>query len=304
MADDEQAARIAREVVLSTFAGEGAKGLTWAFRRITAAMVDLYLEEGAVVFAEGDPATHQYFIVDGEVKLTGSGLREVTFGPRSTVGMLDAVLERPLSWTAVVQRKAHILRIRIEDWLDVLEDSFELSRMIIRNIAAGVHRLRLRSPPLGGFDEPPSLPAASDGPRHLHLVDRVLLLRGVPVFARASIQAVSSLAELAAELRPAAEQVLARSGEPKRHMLVVASGEISATCPAPALRGRFGRGTLVCGALAIGDATDYEVRAEVPSHVLAIARDDYFDIMEEHFGLFRSTLRALVEERDLLVRRG
>jgi hypothetical protein len=87
-------------------------------------------------------------------------------------------------------------------------------------------------------------------------------------------------------------------------MLIVASGEISATCEAPTLTGRFGRGALVCGALAIGDATDYELRAEVPTHVLEIARNDYFDIMEEHFGLFRSTLRALVEERDLLVRRG
>jgi CRP-like cAMP-binding protein len=303
MADKEQAERIAREVVLSTFAGE-AKGLSWAFQRISAAMVDLYLDEGTVVFTEGDPATHQYFVVEGELKLSGSG-RQVVFGPKSAVGMFDATLERPLSWTGVVARKAHLLRIRIDDWLDVLEDSFELSRIIVTNIAGGLHQLRLRPPPLGGFDDPPPLRVpVPDEPRSLQLVDRMLLLREVPVFARASIQALTSLAELATELRIGADEVLAPGGEPKRQMFVVASGEITATLEAPALTGRFGRGALVCGALAIAGAADYEFRATMPTHALAVARDDYLDVMEEHFGLFRSTLRALVEERDQLTRRG
>jgi CRP-like cAMP-binding protein len=306
MADEEQAVRIAREVVLSTFAGD-VKGLTWAFTRISAAMQDLYLEEGAVLFAEGGVATYQYFVVDGEVKMSGSGTgtRELTFGPKTAVGMIDAILERPLSWTAVVSRKAHILRIRIEDWLEVLEDSFELARIIVTNIAAGLQRLRVRPPPLGGFDEPPAAVAMSDGPRQLHLVDRVMLLRGVPVFARASIQTLASLAELATELRADSGELLAPRGEPKRRLLIVASGEVSATCEgAPTFTGRFGRGALVCGALAVGETTDYELRATVQTRALAIAREDYLDVMEEHFGLLRSTLRALIEERDVLIRRG
>ena len=301
MADDEQAIRIAREVVLSTFAGE-TKGVTWAFRRISAAMSDLYLDEGAVVFTEGDPATYQHFIVEGELKLTGAG-REAIFGPKSAVGMMDAVLERPLSWTGVVTRKAHLLRMSVEDWLEVLEDSFELSRIIMTNIAAGLHQLRLRAPPLGGFDEATPL-SASEGPRSLHLVDRMVLLRGVPVFARASIQAMTSLAELATELRVGAGEVLATAAQPKGQLFIVASGEIAATVDKPALTGRFGPGALVCGAVAVGDAADYEFRATVPTRALAIAREDFLDVMEEHFGLFRSALRALVEEYDQLRWRG
>jgi CRP-like cAMP-binding protein len=302
MASEEQSVRIAREVILSTFAGE-ARGHSWAFGRISAAARDLYLDEGAVVFTEGETPTHQYFVVDGEVRLSGSGGPDMSFGPRSVVGLFDAVLERPLKWTAVVTRKAHLMRLRIDDWFDIIEDSFELSRMIIGNIAAGLNQLRLRPPPLGGFDEPPPVSAPPDEPRQLHLVDRMLLLRGVPVFGRASIQTLTSLAELATELHAAPGQVLAPSGEPKRKMLIVASGEISATSPVPPVTGRFRRGTLVCGALAVGDATEYELRAEAPSRVLEIARDGYLDVMEEHFGLFRSTLRALVEERVLLAHR-
>jgi CRP-like cAMP-binding protein len=297
MAEEEQAARIAREVVLSTFAGE-AKGLTWEFRRISAAMQDVYLDEGAVVFAQGASPDYVYFIVDGEVTLSAPGRLAAAFGPKSVVGAIDRFLDRPSTSKAVVTRKAHLLRIRSDDWLDVLEDSFELSRMIVRNMAVGLHQVRLRPPPLGGFEEPPSHPPAAGVPGQLHLVDRILLLRGVPTFAYASIQTLTTLAELATEVQAADSEVLAHKGEPKRQMLVVALGEVTATRDAPVLTGRFGPGALVCGALAVLDLTEYEFRAGGSTRLLAIDRDDYVDLMEEHFGLVLSTARALLHERE------
>jgi CRP-like cAMP-binding protein len=303
MADEAQSVRIAREVVLSTFAGE-SKGLTWEFQRISAAMQDLHLEEGEVLFAEGAPAVYQYFIVDGEIALSSPGKPTLTFPAHSVVGAMDALFDRPLSYTAVVTRKAHLLRIRVDDWLDVLEDSPELARIFITNLAAAVHQMRLRPPPLGGFGDLAPASAVSDSPRTLHLVDRIVLLRGAPTFASATVQTLTSLAELATVVHAEEDEVLAPRGEPKRAMLLVASGEVAATREAPTLAGRFGPGALVCGALAVTDLTDYEFRARSRTRVLAIARDDYVDLMEEHFGLVRSTARALIEERVRLTLRG
>jgi CRP-like cAMP-binding protein len=306
MADDDQAARVAREVVLTTLAGRAGdtKSLAWEFQRVSAAMQDLHLEEGDVVFREGAPPTYLYFVVDGQVTLTSPDKPQLIFDPRSVVGAVDTFLDRPLSYTATVTRKAHLLRIRIDDWLDVLEDSTELARIFITNLAAGLHQLRLRPPPLGGFDDPPPSSAVSDRPPHLHLVDRILLLRGVPTFAHASVQTLTSLAELATVVRAEDDELLAPRGEPKRVMFVVVSGEVTATREAPALTGRFGPGVLVCGALAVMDLAEYEFRARGRTRVLAIARDDYVDFMEEHFGLVRSTARALLEERIRLTLRG
>src|SRR4029077_17296411 len=126
-------------------------------------MQDLYLDEGEVVFTEGTPATHLYFVVDGVVSLSASSGRKATFGPKSAIGLIDSVLERPLSWTAIVTRKAHLLRIRFDDWLDVLEDSFGLALLVIGNFTRQVHALRRRPPPLGGFDQPPPSSAETDG---------------------------------------------------------------------------------------------------------------------------------------------
>jgi CRP-like cAMP-binding protein len=306
MPDDDQAARIAREVVLSTLAGRAgdSTALAWEFRRISAAMEDVHLAEGEVVFREDGPPIYQFFIVEGEVTLSSPTKRDLVFGPRSVIGSVDTFFDRPLSYTATVTRKAHLLRIRIDDWLDVLEDSVELARIFITNLATAVHQLRLRPPPLGGFDDAPPPSAVSDRPPHLHLVDRILLMRAVPTFAHASVQTLTSLAELATVVHAENDELLAPSGQAKRAMLLVESGEISATREAPDLTGLFGPGTLVCGALAITDLTEYEFRARARTRLLAIARDDYVDFMEEHFGLVRSTARALLEERIRLAQRG
>jgi CRP-like cAMP-binding protein len=306
MPDDDQAARIAREVVLSTLAGRAGDttALSWEFRRISAAMEDVHLDEGEVVFREGEPPVHQFFIVEGEITLTSPNKPDLVFGRRSVVGAVDNLLDRPLSYTAKITRKAHLLRIRIDDWLDVLEDSIELARIFIANLATGLNELRLRPPPLGGFDDPPPSSAAHDGPQHLHLVDRILLMRSVPTFAHASVQTLTSLAELATVVQAEDGELLAPAGQAKRAMLLVESGEVSATREAPALTGRFGPGMLVCGAMAVTDLSDYEFRARGRTRLLAIARDDFVDFVEEHFGLVRSTARALLEERIGLAQRG
>jgi CRP-like cAMP-binding protein len=256
------------------------------------------------VFREGEPPIYQFFIVEGEVTFTSPTKRDLAFGRRSVIGSVDTFFDQPLSYTATVTRKAHLLRIRIDDWLDVLEDSVDLARIFITNLATALHQLRLRPPPLGGFDDlaPPS--PVSDRLPHLHLVDRVLLMRAVPTFAHASVQTLTSLAELATVVHAEDDELLAPAGEAKRAILLVVSGEVSATREAPALTGRFGPGMLVCGALAITDLTEYEFRARGRTRLLAIARDDYVDFMEEHFGLVRSTVRALLEERIRLALRG
>jgi CRP-like cAMP-binding protein len=137
----------------------------------------------------------------------------------------------------------------------------------------------------------------------LNLVDRILLLREVPLFSRASIQTLTSLGELAQEVSAGGDDILFARGEMAGRLLVVADGQVIATRTAPGLVARFARGSLVCGASAIDDMSPYEVRAAGATRTLSIAVEDCFDVMEEHFGLVRSALMALAEEREMLLDR-
>ena len=59
---------------------------------------------------------------------------------------------------------------------------------------------------------------------------------------------------------------------------------------------------LVFGSLAASSQPlAYEARARTATRARRIAREDYFDAMEEHFALARSTMKALAREREVLV---
>jgi CRP-like cAMP-binding protein len=297
VADSEQVELVAREVFLSSFAGN-PRGFAWAVRRIAAAMKDLSVAPEGIVYRAGEPPDHLYFVVSGEVKLVKPGAADRILGGRSFIGSPDVLLDRPRSRTAVATAPTHILKMRSTDWLDLLEDSSELTRRIVTNLASAAHALRLRPPPLGGFDE--ARPSGPQVLRKLNLVERILLLREVPIFARASIQTLTILAEFAAELSVATGDVVPSREGTESRLIIVASGEVAVSLDPHGPESRFGRGSLVCGSAALNPASRYEARATIPTRAIALSLEDYFDVMVEHFGLARAALMALSEDLELL----
>jgi CRP-like cAMP-binding protein len=297
VADSEQAERVAREVFLSSFAGN-ARGFAWAVRRIAATMRDLRVAPGGIVYRAGEAADHLYFVVSGEVTLVKPGADDRILGGRSFIGSTDVLLDRPRSRTAMATAPTHLLKMRAADWLDLLEDSSELTRRIVTNLASGVHALRMRPPPLGGFDEPPT--SGAELARRLNLVERILLLREASIFAQASIQTLTILAEFATELRTAKGDVLPSREGTESRLIVIASGQIAVSLTDHGPDARFGRGSLVNGSGALNPALGYEGHAVTAALAISLSLEDYFDVMVEHFGLARSALRALSDELEML----
>ena len=69
------------------------------------------------------------------------------------------------------------------------------------------------------------------------------------------------------------------------------------------IAGRFGQGTLVLGGAALEPSADYELTAAASTVALSLPLEEYFDTMEEHFSVARSTLLAIAQERDDLLER-
>jgi hypothetical protein len=133
----------------------------------------------------------------------------------------------------------------------------------------------------------------------LNLVERILLLREVSIFARASIQTLTILAEFATELSAATGDILPSREGTESRLIVVASGEVAVSLdrgPEP----RFGPGSLVYGSAALNPASRYTARPTMPTRAIALSLEDYFDVMVEHFGLARAALMALAEDFEIL----
>jgi CRP-like cAMP-binding protein len=304
MAEDAPSARVAREVFLLTLNGLGGdahENLGWAFNRAVGSLRDVFVEAGDDVYRVGEPSEEHYFVASGEVRLTKPGAPDWTMGERSVFGSLDMIHERPRTRAATAVVATHLLSMRGDEWWSLLEDRFELARRVVLNLSKGVHALRMRPPPHGGFDAPSSPPSRPWSA--VNVIGRTLLLRSVPLFARASIQTLTGLADAASEVDAAEGALVFARGALGRTLAVVVSGTVTASRETPSASFDFGPGDLVVGAAGIAHGAEYEVRAGSAARILTVSFDDYYDAMEDHFSLVRAALVTLAEEQETLLDR-
>jgi CRP-like cAMP-binding protein len=305
---DEAVTRITREIFILSFLGidsvQGAGGEADMVSALSRQMKDVFLSAGDVLYREGDPSDHLFFVMSGELRTTREGAPPWSLGVRSIVGVIDAILERPHTRRAVAVVDSHLLRLPADVWFDLLEDNFEIARSGLRNLAGDLHALVQKRSSDGALADPPEVdgsPALPSEP--MNLVERILALRRTAPFREAHMQAVTLLAESAEEMRFAGgDEVFDGAGGARAHYVVTA-GEVQVrrmgSEDAPR---RFGAFTLVCAAASLaGELPNYSARAAGPAIVLRLRIEDVFEVMEEHFDLVRATFMLLSTERERLL---
>jgi CRP-like cAMP-binding protein len=259
---------------------------------------------GAVIHRAGDPPHDFCAFLRGDVEIVADGMPPRILADQSGVGLLDVLADRPRSATVTAVTTVRALRLRAPDYLDFLEEHFELAMNGALLASKDVHELSLALAPDGGF-APIAVPPGPAGPAPrapMSLVQKLEVLRDARVFRGANVQALVRLAQLGREVHAGTGDILFRRGEAAGHFYLVAKGVIEAEHEAPALVARFGPGDLVCGYGALGAADNqYVAVARSPAVVFAFSEEDFFDVMEEHFELTRSVLAGIAADYTRLV---
>jgi CRP/FNR family cyclic AMP-dependent transcriptional regulator len=254
---------------------------------------DASFEAGSAIYREGDLAEEIFFVRRGRVGLSRGGGPQRELGPGSVIGIFDVEQERPRARTALALTDVELLSLSSEDRLELLEDSFEHTRALIRMTSARLDEFGRYG---GGELEPGETLAPK--PEALLLIERVFTLRDTPAFRRASIQALVSLAPAADELRLGAGERLFERGEARAVLYVVVAGCLELEY-ADGQRARFGGASLLGGGAAFGGALlRHTARALTPAVVLRIREEDCYDVMEDHFELARSVLSYQASENE------
>lgn len=301
MASDGTSSVIGRELFLASLVSD-ARRLGAVMRRFALHTEEVDLDKGETLYEAGEVSDDFFFLVSGRVKLSRPGAADSTFEERQVLGTLDAIIAKPHTHTARAAMPTRLLRIKVSDWAEVLEDNFEISTYVIAQLANRVLSLRIRPPPFGGFDA--LLAERSRATSGLQVVDRILRLRAAPTFARASTQALAALAQLGSTTFAGKDEVMFAEGETKGSLVIIASGEVSMQWQGSPDAPRFGASSVLGGNASLSDMALAEVRALSPARAIVLPREDFFDVMEEHFDLVQSTIAALTEERQALLDRG
>ncbi len=294
--------RIERELLvrarLTHLVGSGLAPL------VTSVGQEIVVPAGSVLYRRGAPPRHLYTFVRGDIELTAPDRVPRLLRDQSGVGLLDVLADQPRTFTATALTTLHTTRVAADDYLDFLEEHFELVMAALLGVADDIHQQGLALAPDGGFP-PLAERLVAKGhwpPPPTDLVRRIDVLRTSRVFHAANVQALVRLARLAREVRVDEGATLFVLGEAAGQFFLVADGVVEARHEAPDIVAWFGPGDLVCGYGALGPADDaYVATARSPVVAFAFSEEDFFDVMEEHFDLMRSVLAGLASEFQRLI---
>jgi CRP-like cAMP-binding protein len=300
--NDRRLLRTSRELFLSILTGGADNIETWVIDRMTSMLDEEDVEPGKRLFAQDEQPEFIFFVREGRVRLEREGHSPWVFEGRSVIGVFDALLERPHTRTALAETDLHVLKFRVEHWLDLLEDSFGLARSALANsvtTVAAVEARRWKADPKPRGSVVASIPHVAFP---LALVDRLAILAETPLVRGAGIQVLVELADSVEEVTFEPGDAIFQRGQPTGQAFLVLEGEAEGDRKDPNLEVSFGPGSFVGGMASLGaPITEWQARAVTRVRALSVSLADWFDHMEEHFDLVRSALSALALMREAIL---
>jgi CRP-like cAMP-binding protein len=96
---------------------------------------------GHVIFSEDDISDAMYVVVSGRARLDKDGKEILTVGPGQSFGTWALLDKQPRMLTATAMDDVHLLRIRSDDFYDLLSDHDEITPVIFKAVIERVNRL-------------------------------------------------------------------------------------------------------------------------------------------------------------------
>jgi CRP-like cAMP-binding protein len=292
--------RIWRELSLAAFGIPLDSIDSWVLDRLTSDLREQHVRRGQKLFSAGDVPGFVYFMHEGEVRMEREGSAPWTFRGRWLLGGFEAQLDRPSPRDGVALSDFYVMKVGTSVWVDLLEDSFPLARQALVNSSATVAALEERVPAdaLGSANGGAPAYATSS----LDIVERLAFLSDVPMLRGAGVQTLADLAMNASEALFATGEVVVARGAGTHHVRLVIDGAIHAERENPRVARDYGPGDVVGGVAHFGRSAEaWGATAVAPTRVLQIPIEAWFDLMEEHFDLFRSVLASLGFRREALL---
>ena len=247
---------------------------------------------GALLYRQGEPANEVHYIVRGSVEIRRHGQPVRTMGPRTVVGGVASLAGDDVGYDAIALEETVTLEIVTEDSQEIFEDHFVFLRRVLAGTSREVLNARRQLGARAGFGDPQ--PPMTCPSRPFDLVEKMAFLRKTFSFADSQIDAIADLARDVYEVRLKRGEVLWEIGDRSPYCLMPICGKIRCEARNPDQCFVLGPSDAV-GALDSVSGERRWFRAEVIEDLVAfhIEMDVLFDVLEDHFEMAMSMLRAI-----------
>jgi CRP-like cAMP-binding protein len=297
MSSDDAGKRLSRELVFSAIAPTLALE-QWELERMTSILEEHSVASGDYLFERGRPVEYLYFMRNGSVEVTGGEGPPWRFEGSWMFGLLDYFLGVPHIRSARTIVDQNLLRSRTSDWLELLEDSFDLAQHTITVQARDLAKRDLGSSAAqrAGARPPAAAGATSES---ASLAERVATLRTMRPLRDAGVQSLVDLASFASERSlPAGASACEDASE---NLYFVVTGQVETGQAPLGSRGAWGPGSLVGGLSALADSDLGIGRTLEPTRLLSVARQAWREVTRNHFQCIRSVLIYMAVERERIL---
>ncbi len=259
----------------------------------------LELAAGEVLYTRDAPLTRLYQLTSGELEMEAPGLPTWRLVDNGAAGLVDFMMRRPYTRTAVAATASRALQLDVADYRDYLEDNFDVCHRVIAQLSGSMSADILASPePQTFLGQRATGTTPTFAKVEMAVVDRLTFLMRTPGFAGASVQALANLAQSAAETRYDAGAVIASAGSKPRVVSVLVAGQVELELSPQTRISRAGTGFVAHAAELTTAPREFSVLAKSPCVVLQFDREELLDQLEEHFDLAMMILAYLAGEQE------
>lgn len=249
-----------------------------------------HFRRGEVLFDEGMPVPAIHMLVTGAVEVSRGGRVFRTFRAPDAVGVFG-LLARTTGGVRAVARTA-VTSLELAG--DALEDIFEDRNSIFTHVLQATAKV-LRDERRQLFDSSgsgsPLVPVVCPA-RELDLIERILLLRRVPMFAAASLVGLGQLSRRVRELRLEAGVHMWELGEYAGSSALLVCGSVECRFEGGVRRRGAGDAIGLVDLLA-KELRSYAAVTVEPVVALVVDRDALLDMFEDHTEIGAECLASL-----------
>jgi CRP-like cAMP-binding protein len=254
-----------------------------------------YFSKGQELLREGEPVSTVYLIVDGSVRVSRGNTILGNLGPGAPLGGVSLLARDERGVRAVAQAETFVLSLDRETLIEVCEDHFLIVHEMMSHLCRWfIEFQRKRWPSLAGVQALRRTEASPPADGEMDFVERIFVLRKIPAFERASINALAELSRGLTEVRFGEGVTLWQEGDAAHYILLTVSGTVVCSAAGHPEKVSIGRGVALGAVEAVAEAPRwYEAVTETPLVALHAPVEGLVDVFEDNFEMAMDYLAVL-----------